>query len=83
MVPSQFEGAESKYDECHTRNLEHFTQNTKIQDGRQIMKTFILRTFIMLLDVLGQIEGADSKTKDCQMRTRCESHYTTYYYVVF
>ena len=46
------------------------------------MKTFILSTFIMLFDGFWQIEGADSKTDDNQMRTRCESHYITYYYAV-
>ena len=35
MVLCQFEGADSKSDECQTRNLEHFSQIAKIQNGRQ------------------------------------------------
>ena len=34
MFSCQYEGAESKSDECQTRNLEHFSQNAKIQFGR-------------------------------------------------
>ena len=65
VLSCQFEGAESKPDECLAQNLEHFSQNANIQNGRQIMKTLILwqsGNFMFSC----QFEGAESKSDECQ-----------------